>query len=103
MNAHALQMKQSNIIKGFAILLVVLCHLGGYFTRFLTPLGGIGVAVFLILSAYGLEKSFLKSGQAAFWRKRIITVFVPYWIIEIIASVTGLIPIRGGGIRYYLI
>lgn len=83
-------------IKSIAILLVVLCHVGRIFTRAASPLGGIGVALFLILSAYGLEKSFLKSGLKAFWRKRLITVFVPYWIIELIAYLTGLTQIGGG-------
>lgn len=30
----------SNICKGFAILIIILCHVGNYFTRILTPLGG---------------------------------------------------------------
>lgn len=92
----------SNIIKAFAILLVVLCHIGNRFTRATTPLGGIGVALFLILSAYGVEKSFIKSGLKGFWRKRLITVYVPYWIVELIAYLSGLMEARGG-IRYYLI
>lgn len=49
----------SNICKGFAILIIILCHVGNYFTRILTPLGGAGVSIFLILSGYGLLCSLL--------------------------------------------
>lgn len=47
--------------KGLAILLVILCHAAGTFGQgkfvLFTPLGGIGVAIFLLLSGYGLNES----------------------------------------------
>ena len=49
----------TTIIKAIAILCVFFCHFGNQFTRFTTPLGGIGVCMFLIISGYGLEKSFI--------------------------------------------
>lgn len=50
----------SDIMKGIAILCVVICHFMGTYgqgIRIFTPLGGIGVSIFLILSAYGLNES----------------------------------------------
>lgn len=54
----------TTIIKAIAILCVFICHLGNQFTRFTTPLGGIGVCMFLIISGYGLEKSFLAKSNS---------------------------------------
>lgn len=80
----------SIVAKGLAISIIVYGHLGNYFnTRYLTPLGGIGVAVFLILSGYGLNQSWNGNGKDYFWAKRLIGFFVPYFIIE-----TATIPLR---------
>lgn len=55
----------TNIMKGVAILCVVMCHMMGTFGNgivYFTPLGGIGVSIFLILSAYGLNESWNRGG-----------------------------------------
>ena len=55
----------TKVMKGVAILAVMLCHLMGKFgggTTLFTPLGGIGVSIFLMLSAYGLNESFIGGG-----------------------------------------
>lgn len=75
---------QTNIIKGLAIILIITCHIGNFFTRVTTPLGGIGVALFLMISGYGLQKSFCKCGVSFFWRKRLISVFLPYFVVQVI-------------------
>lgn len=73
-------------IKGVAICLIVLCHymgkFGGGITLF-TPLGGIGVMIFLMLAAYGLNESWNKNGSSGWWRKRVIAVFFPYAIVQL--------------------
>ena len=74
----------SRSLKGFAISIIVLCHLGGYWIRYFTPLGGMGVTLFLICSGYGLEKSYEKNGLQQFWTKRIWSVFLPYAVFEIL-------------------
>lgn len=64
-----MNMKMTTVYKGLAILSVILCHAAGTFGqgRFVlfTPLGGIGVAIFLLLSAYGLNESWNKPENAA--------------------------------------
>ena len=78
--------------KGVAIAIVVYGHLGNLFgIRYLTPLGGIGVSMFLILSGYGINESWLKYGDQHFWRKRLVSVYVPYLLVGAIT-----IPLRGG-------
>ncbi len=77
----------TSVIKGLAILLVVCCHYMGSFGNgvvFFTPLGGIGVAIFLVLSGYGLNESWNKKEvpYKGWWRKRIVTVVFPYFVIQ---------------------
>jgi uncharacterized membrane protein len=60
-----LDRNSSSVAKGIGILFVMLCHFMGDFgggTVLLTPLGGIGVAIFLILSGYGLNESWTRGG-----------------------------------------
>lgn len=79
------------IIKGIAIIMVILSHVSnllGY--RYLAPFGGAGVTLFLIVSAYGLEFSYQKNGLKNFWRKRILAVMVVYWLIRIINYVLNI-------------
>lgn len=53
----------TTIAKGLAMFCVMLCHYMGHFgggVTYFTPLGGTGVAAFLILSGYGLNESWKK-------------------------------------------
>lgn len=74
-------------MKGIAILMVVIGHIGQAIPglRVFTPLGAIGVGIFLICSGYGIEKSYTKNGRDKYWYKRIVNVWLPYAIVEILA------------------
>lgn len=72
----------TDIYRAIAILCVIGCHVGNHFTRILTPIGGIGAAVFLAMSGYGLTVSYQKNGLQEYWWKRIISVWIPYMIIQ---------------------
>ena len=50
------------IIAGFSAFIILLCHTMNYYNRYLTPLGGIGVCLFLILSGYGISYSLDHNG-----------------------------------------
>lgn len=76
--------ENSNLLKGFSILCIMCCHFLGEWTRFVTPIAGIGVALFLICSGYGLEKSYQKNGLKQFWRKRFWAVFFPYALFNVV-------------------
>lgn len=77
-------------MKGFAIIFIMLSHCSSYWGVYYTPLGGIGVAIFLILSGYGLNESFKKNGLKGFWPKRIGRMMLPYAIaIGIMTIVSG--------------
>ena len=89
----------TTIYKGLAILLVILCHAAGAFGHgitLFTPCGGIGVAIFLLLSGYGLNEAWnLGGGKSVddapsppfhcWWRKRFLTVWLPYILLQLLA------------------
>ena len=82
---EALSKDNTVIYKGFAILIIMICHFVGKFGNgitWFTPLGGIGVSIFLILSGYGLTVSWSKSGYKCWWRKSIISVWIPYILMQ---------------------
>lgn len=71
-------------LKGIAIILVVLQHLGT--VKFNLPLityaGRWGVAVFLLLSGYGLAQSYLINGiEKDYFKKRFIKIIPAYFIV----------------------
>lgn len=78
---------RTDALKGIAIFMIVLCHAFGNSTRYLTPLGGIGVAIFLICSGYGLAASYNKNGLINYWRKRIVSIWIPFLISALIYAV----------------
>ncbi|PEW16951.1 hypothetical protein COD21_04285 [Bacillus cereus] len=69
----------SNQLKGIAIILVILGHL-----QLISHAGAWGVAIFLIVSGFGLTQSYLKSGINNFFKKRVSKVLVPYSIVTLI-------------------
>lgn len=73
----------STCIKGIAIIIIVLGHLGNLFgMRYFTPLGAIGVSCFLIVSGYGLSASFEKNGLKGYWKKK-LPIYIVYVFIEL--------------------
>ena len=75
-----LSFNYTTILRGVAILMVYLQHtMGALGTRAFTPLGGGGVAIFLILSGFGLSESYKKKGIKHFWKRKIVGILIP-WI-----------------------
>lgn len=68
---------QSVLGKTIAIILVVFGHLG-----FIQKGGAIGVSIFLVLSGYGLTKSYekIKYDLRGYWKKRVVNVYIPFVI-----------------------
>lgn len=76
----------SNNLKIIAISFVVITHLINLIgIRYATPLGGIGVSIFLILSGYGQSESFKKNGLNNFFTKRLNRVVFPYLLACVIS------------------
>ena len=80
-----IERNKSNLLRAIAIIMVLIGHgfswlLEGDFYIFEWA-GGLGVAIFLIISGYGLTESYKAIGLRGFWKKRIISVMVPYWCV----------------------
>lgn len=79
-----LDRKYTNVLKGLSILTVMWAHggakvdIGG-----IQFVAGIGVAIFLIISGYGLESSYRKNGLKLFWLKRVGRIIIPMILAEI--------------------
>lgn len=79
-------------LKGFAILAIVLSHIGYFLVsdhRFLFPLtiaAGLGVNLFLFLSGYGLTMSALAKPLSIwqFYRHRLLKIYTPFWLVIVI-------------------
>ena len=77
--------KYTTAIKGFSILTVVWAHSGARLSvGGIQFIAGIGVALFLMCSGYGLEVSYEKNGLKGFWRKRLLGVCLPFWVVELV-------------------
>ena len=83
----SLKVDNTNMLRGLAILMVMLmhssCDLG---LRCFTPLGGIGVSLFLLLSGYGLAESFKRKGLTDFWKNKFSKIWIPYIIVLIVLT-----------------
>lgn len=80
----------SNTIKGIAILLIIVHHLCRHALNNANDLylyyhvGTIGVSLFLFLSGYGLNESFLKKGLNSFFKKKLLNIYIPFTLINIL-------------------
>ena len=75
----SLDRNSSTILRGIAILYILLGHTG-YFVW-----GGAGgVVLFLLLSGYGLDQSREKDGLRLYWNKRIRKVYLPYLLVSLL-------------------
>ena len=68
--------------------MVILMHSSCNFgLRIFTPLGGIGVALFLILSGYGLTESYKRKGLQFFWKSKFNKIWIPYAIVLTVCTI----------------
>lgn len=81
-----MSVQHTNICRAVAAIIIILQHVSGRLgIRYFTPLGGIGVAIFLILSGYGLNESYKKKKSwGGTWKPKISRVLIPYAIVSIV-------------------
>ncbi len=87
-----LSLSVSNELKGLAMFLIVLSHIGYFLvsdTRFLWPwstLAGVSVDAFLFLSGFGLSASQLKKDLSVkdFYLRRLVKLFIPLWVMLVL-------------------
>lgn len=82
----------TTILKAIAIIMVVWGHVGAMMgVPNIQFVGGVGVSLFLICSGYGLFSSYKSNvekygefhGLKDYWKKKVIKVVIPYWVVEI--------------------
>lgn len=79
-----LNQTHTKIILGAATFLILMSHIANYYGfSFLIPIGGIGTVLFLIASGYGLNESFKSKGLTNFFKKRLLRLMIPYWIMVV--------------------
>lgn len=79
--------KFTTCLKGIGIITVVWAHVGKQFgVPAIQFIAGVGVSLFLICSRYGLEVSFQKVGLKIFWKKRLVSVYCPFLMVVVLAS-----------------
>ena len=80
--------EDTQILKGLAISMVIVEHLGQVFRiAALNPLGPIGVCLFLFVSGYGLSCSYKKNGRNKYFSKRVLKVYIPYLASIVLFSI----------------
>lgn len=91
-NAAAMISKdETKILKGIAIILVIVSHYyryccEGMLASLLGSVGFFGAALFAFLSGYGLEKSYQNSGIYRGWIvKKIKGVIIPFWLVNLLS------------------
>ena len=83
-NDRPLSILQTNQMKGLAIIIVIVHHLSYHTIENSSDLiifrdsGFLGVALFLVLSGFGLSLSLQKKGIKNFFTKRLTKVYVPF-------------------------
>ena len=77
--SHLLSPSKTNAVRGICALAIFLFHIiiGISSSAVFHFWGGMFVAVFLILSGYGINESFHKHGLKDYWHKRLTKVIVP--------------------------
>lgn len=95
--------KLTEAFRGIAILLIMTQHLAGHLgTNIFTPFGGIGVAIFLVLSGFGLNESFKKNGINGFLTRKFYRIWLPFFLFYIFIYVIGPFVTLCGVLSYEL-
>lgn len=101
-NTELLPPVLSQELKGFAMLAIVLAHIGYFLVsdhRFLFPLSilaGVGVDLFLFLSGFGLALSTLrkKLPPKAFYLRHLPKLYIPFWVVLAILFVVDFLILK---------
>ncbi len=77
-----------SIIRVFAMVLIVLCHIAQCYDMQVAWLLNVGVQIFFFMSGFLYGKLELPSSPFAFYKKRFVKVYLPYFVwVTLIVSV----------------
>lgn len=98
---HLFDKQNSNAMRGFWCVIVILVHIpAAYQNRLQDMLGSfayIGVTFFFMTSAYGLRLSIAKNPDSLkyFWRKRLPKLLIPMLLVNIVSLICHLVEGKG--------
>ncbi len=98
---HLFDKQNSNAMRGFWCLIVILVHIPtAYQNRIQDMLGSfayIGVTFFFMTSAYGLRLGIEKNPDSikCFWRKRLPRLLIPMVLVNVVSMVFSLVEGKG--------
>ena len=80
----------TDFLRGLAILMIIVMHscANMHDAKGFSSLGGIGVSLFLMLSAYGLSESYKKNGIQGFLKKKMLRIWIPYALFLVVVTCT---------------
>ena len=88
----------TNALRGLAMMFIIFCHVGSIYGQktflLLNPFVSPGVMLFLALSGYGNNESYLKKGK--FPLTKLLKLAIPYWIAR------SLVIVGNGGTLFSL-
>lgn len=102
---HLFDKQNSNAMRGFWCLIVILVHIPvAYQNRIQDMLGSfayIGVTFFFMTSAYGLRLGIEKDPNSIrhFWRKRLPKLLIPMFLVNVVSLIVRLIEGKGISLR----
>lgn len=78
----------TNSLRGVAILIITAFHVILYYdiSPVFNVFGSVAVAVFLMLSGYGINESWKKHGLKHYWLKKVRRVVLPYWLFLLVVA-----------------
>ncbi|SFO26814.1 Peptidoglycan/LPS O-acetylase OafA/YrhL, contains acyltransferase and SGNH-hydrolase domains [Pseudobutyrivibrio sp. UC1225] len=94
---HFFDKKNSNAMRGFWCLVVILVHIpatyGNRIQDLISSFGYIGVTFFFMTSAYGLSLSMEKKPDniKSFWKRRLPKLVITCWVINIMYAIIFLL------------
>ena len=70
-------------LKGLSMLTILWSHVGACCgIKGIQFIGTVGVSLFIMFSGYGLQLSVKTNGLRNYWKRRVLHIMLPYWVVE---------------------
>lgn len=82
MSTLFLSRQQTTVLRGIAAIIIALFHvfIAWQWPRVVNIAGSVSVALFLLLSGFGIHESYKVNGLKDYWHKKLKRIIVPYWL-----------------------
>ena len=82
MTSNFLCRQQTTVLRGMAAIIIAVFHvfIEWQLPRVVNVMGSISVALFLLLSGFGIHESYKTNGLKDYWHKKLKRIIIPYWL-----------------------